>query len=118
MMCHRLYSTNIPSHSGIKLSISESLKKLEAEEASNMQSATEATPIGNMKIISNEDTSFSPHRVDLLSGMPQEMKKRSVRIYKPAKSATQSGVEKTTKWRMDFDITNKWQNPLMGWTSS
>ena len=43
------------------------------------------------------------------------------RIYRPAKTATQSGDWHGHHWRMDWDILQKghrWENPLMGWQSS
>ena len=42
-------------------------------------------------------------------------------IYKPAKTATQSGDWTSHQWRMDWDPLSKghrWENPLMGWQSS
>ena len=45
----------------------------------------------------------------------------SGRIYRPAKTATQSGDWHGHHWRMDWDILQKghrWENPLMGWQSS
>lgn len=44
-----------------------------------------------------------------------------LRIYKPAKPATQSGTWHSHHWRMDWDVLGKghrWENPLMGWQSS
>ncbi|KAF4125379.1 NADH dehydrogenase (ubiquinone) Fe-S protein 4 [Geosmithia morbida] len=55
------------------------------------------------------------------SGAPLELQARTVRIYKEAKPATQSGSFRSTHWRMDWDILPKghrWENPLMGWQSS
>ena len=41
------------------------------------------------------------------------------RIYKPAKSATQSGLARTKQWLLTFDQdTPREIEPLMGWTSS
>ena len=41
------------------------------------------------------------------------------RIYRPAKSAMQSGMAKTTVWVLEFEPTSARRNePLMGWTSS
>lgn len=43
------------------------------------------------------------------------------RIYRPAKTATQSGDWHEHTWRMDWDILQKghrWENPLIGWQSS
>ncbi|OAA46296.1 NADH dehydrogenase ubiquinone Fe-S protein 4, mitochondrial [Metarhizium rileyi] len=57
----------------------------------------------------------------VLSGAPKELQARTVRIYKEAKPATQSGDFRTERWRMDWDILTKghrWENPLMGWQSS
>ena len=42
-------------------------------------------------------------------------------IYRPAKTATQSGDWHGHHWRMDWDVLQKghrWENPLMGWQSS
>jgi NADH dehydrogenase (ubiquinone) Fe-S protein 4 len=76
----------------------------------------------------------------VLSGAPTDLQARTVRcvhsmeishaegtddlwnsIYKPAKTATQSGNWHSHQWRMDWDVLNKghrWENPLMGWQSS
>jgi hypothetical protein len=41
------------------------------------------------------------------------------RIYKPAKTAMQSGTAKTKEWVLDFEPAEPRQvEPLMGWTSS
>ena len=42
-------------------------------------------------------------------------------IYKPTKTATQSGNWNANHWLMDWDVLPKghrWENPLMGWQSS
>ncbi|KAF2458856.1 ETC complex I subunit conserved region-domain-containing protein [Lineolata rhizophorae] len=57
----------------------------------------------------------------VLSGAPTDLQARTVRIYKPAKTATQSGDWMSHEWRMDWDPLGKghrWENPLMGWQSS
>jgi|TARA_B110000438_G_scaffold205736_1_gene197408 NADH dehydrogenase (ubiquinone) Fe-S protein 4 len=41
-----------------------------------------------------------------------------VRIYKPTKTAMQSGNRNTKKWLLEFDTKNSGINPLMGWESS
>ena len=41
------------------------------------------------------------------------------RIYRPAKTAMQSGQAKTSKWVLEFDgQTPRAVDPLMGWTGS
>ena len=43
----------------------------------------------------------------------------SARIYKPARTAMQSGAAKTKDWVLDFDPEQaRVVEPLMGWTSS
>jgi NADH dehydrogenase (ubiquinone) Fe-S protein 4 len=73
----------------------------------------------------------------VLSGAPIDLQARTVRfvevfstsflrsndasIYRPAKTATQSGDWTSHHWRMDWDVLGKghrWENPLMGWQST
>ncbi len=43
----------------------------------------------------------------------------TARIYKPARTAMQSGLAKTKEWRLDFEPEQpRAIDPLMGWTSS
>ncbi|CAL1712844.1 unnamed protein product [Somion occarium] len=58
---------------------------------------------------------------DVVSGAPAELRHRSVRIFQPARSTTQSGTGKSNRWRIDWEILEgggRWENPLMGWASS
>lgn len=60
-------------------------------------------------------------RVDAASGIPPELADtRTAYIYQPARTATQSGLLHDHRtWRIDFDRAQpRWENPLMGWTSS
>jgi hypothetical protein len=41
-----------------------------------------------------------------------------VRIYKPAKTAMQSGLGKTKEWLLESEPAPKILDPLMGWTGS
>jgi NADH dehydrogenase (ubiquinone) Fe-S protein 4 len=43
---------------------------------------------------------------------------RKAKIYKPTKTAMQSGKRSTKKWLLEFDTLNLGVNPLMGWISS
>lgn len=57
--------------------------------------------------------------IGLISGVPEEhIRTRRVRIYQPAKNAMQSGTNNINFWQMDFDTRERWENPLMGWTST
>ena len=42
-----------------------------------------------------------------------------VRIYRPAKAATQSGIAKTRRWVLEYEpATPREPDPLMGWASA
>ena len=43
---------------------------------------------------------------------------RKAKIYKPSKTAMQSGLKKFDKWIIEFITTKPGINPLMGWESS
>ncbi|KAG0622085.1 hypothetical protein M758_3G071100 [Ceratodon purpureus] len=52
-----------------------------------------------------------------VSGIPEEHLKRKVVIYSPSRCTTQSGPA-SNQWKISFESVNKWENPLMGWTST
>lgn len=77
------------------------------------------TPVPKRVLDGSEETEILPAAIT--SGAPMELQARTVRIYKQAKPATQSGDWQSKKWRMDWDVLPKghrWENPLMGWQSS
>ena len=43
---------------------------------------------------------------------------KKAKIYKPSKTAMQSGKANTRNWMLEFDTLNTGINPLMGWESS
>ena len=43
---------------------------------------------------------------------------KKAKIYKPNKTAMQSGFGKTDKWILEFETKDPTKNPLMGWESS
>ena len=42
----------------------------------------------------------------------------TIKIYKPSKTAMQSGLKKFDKWLLEFITDKPGINPLMGWESS
>ncbi|GBG79991.1 hypothetical protein CBR_g30252 [Chara braunii] len=56
--------------------------------------------------------------VGAISGVPTEHLRRRVVVFQPSKVVTQSGSSKWKNWRITFLSTQKWENPLMGWTST
>ena len=43
---------------------------------------------------------------------------KKAKIYKPSKTAMQSGMKKFDKWVIEFITKDPGKNPLMGWESS
>tara|TARA_B100001123_G_C14408443_1_gene669788 strand:- start:112 stop:396 length:285 start_codon:yes stop_codon:yes gene_type:complete len=43
---------------------------------------------------------------------------KKAKIFKPTKTAMQSGHRNSKKWCLEFDTANTEINPLMGWESS
>ena len=43
---------------------------------------------------------------------------KKAKIYKPDKTAMQSGKRNTKRWVLEFDTLDTETNPLMGWVSS
>ena len=43
---------------------------------------------------------------------------KRAKIYKPTKTAMQSGNRNTKNWLLEFDTLNTGINPLMGWETS
>uniref|UniRef100_A0AC35TPP4 NADH dehydrogenase [ubiquinone] iron-sulfur protein 4, mitochondrial n=1 Tax=Rhabditophanes sp. KR3021 TaxID=114890 RepID=A0AC35TPP4_9BILA len=54
-----------------------------------------------------------------LAGIPADhMEGRTARIFKPAREATQTASGNTKVWKIELDNRERWENPLMGWSSS
>ncbi|XP_053214562.1 NADH dehydrogenase [ubiquinone] iron-sulfur protein 4, mitochondrial-like [Panonychus citri] len=74
-------------------------------------------PVDQSHLDSSSDV--SPQDFALVSGMPEEhTTTRRVRVFKEAKNAMQSGNKNTNTWKLDFENRERWENPLMGWTST
>jgi hypothetical protein len=43
---------------------------------------------------------------------------KKAKIYKPSKTAMQSGIRNTKKWHLEFETKNTGINQLMGWFTS
>ena len=57
--------------------------------------------------------------ISSITGVPEEhIKTRKVRIFVPTRTAMQSGANSTKKWKLDFDTRERWENSLMGWSST
>jgi len=60
-----------------------------------------------------------PSAPGAVSGVPDEHRvNRRVRIYQPAKMATQSGDFSAGVWLIDYENRQRWENQCMGWGST
>jgi hypothetical protein len=62
----------------------------------------------------------TPLPADIVSGAPESLHRKTVRIYRPAKSAMQSGLHGNLHWRLDWDVKpedNRWEHPVMFWAA-
>ncbi|CAL8469689.1 g9230 [Coccomyxa elongata] len=76
-------------------------------------------------IASTEGVVLSSGEIGIASGTPGEIFERKVLIYAPARTAGQQGKANTTgtggngpAWKLQFETQQKWENPLIGWTST
>jgi len=56
--------------------------------------------------------------IGILTEAPGEIYERKVTIFSPARMATTQGLANLDQWRIQLDNQAKWENPLMGWTST
>lgn len=54
----------------------------------------------------------------ITQGIPAELLTRRAYIFRSSRTAMQSGNAQTKQWQIQFQPDPKWENPLMGWTSS
>ncbi|TKY55606.1 NADH dehydrogenase of ubiquinone iron-sulfur protein 4 [Spatholobus suberectus] len=84
--------------------------------ANTLQRALRATMV--RRFSANALVEIKPGEIGIVSGIPQEHLRRRVVIYSPARTASQQGSGKVGRWKINFLSTQKWENPLMGWTST
>merc|ERR1719197_442285 len=61
---------------------------------------------------------LDPLTVEALSGIPKSQLGRKATIENYGRSATQSGRDYDYLYKINFQSSDRWANPLMGWTSS
>ncbi|KCV69473.1 NADH dehydrogenase (ubiquinone) Fe-S protein 4 [Fonticula alba] len=80
----------------------------------------EAYPDGSLANVAVNHLPLAKFRSDIgaTSGQPVQHAARTVRIIRPPMNAMQSGTFQTRYYKIEFDVNQRWENPLMGWTSS
>ncbi|EIE21397.1 hypothetical protein COCSUDRAFT_24641 [Coccomyxa subellipsoidea C-169] len=76
-------------------------------------------------VTSTEGLVLSSGEIGIASGAPTEIYARKVLIYSPARTAGQQGkanilgaASNGPGWKLMFETQQKWENPLIGWTST
>jgi len=96
------------------------LPAVRVARATSTTQPTQPQPASTPASESSATTQFDS-ATDAISGAPQRLGHRVVRIYKPTANTMQSGGSRNTGWRIDWDTMlggGRWENPLMGWASS
>jgi NADH dehydrogenase (ubiquinone) Fe-S protein 4 len=96
-------------------------KKLDIQEVSQVEVKYALMPeeVSHQKQLDGYITVDQPMNISAITGVPEErIKTRFVRIYRPCKNAMQSGTENTQRWEIEFETRERWENPLMGWSST
>ncbi|KAJ0982150.1 hypothetical protein J5N97_010405 [Dioscorea zingiberensis] len=83
-----------------------------------LHSLRSALPFLTRSFASDALVELKPGEIGMVAGIPQEHLRRRVSIYSPARTASQQGSGKVGRWKINFLSTQKWENPLMGWTST
>ncbi|KAH6759874.1 NADH-ubiquinone oxidoreductase-like protein [Perilla frutescens var. hirtella] len=96
--------------------MASSLRRLASDSGKAYRSAL--APISRAFSTESSLVEAKPGEFGMVSGIPQEHLRRRVIIYSPARTATQQGAGKVGSWKINFMSTQKWENPLMGWTST
>eukprot|EP00613_Pedinella_sp_CCMP2098_P005988 CAMPEP_0171611682 /NCGR_PEP_ID=MMETSP0990-20121206/10771_1 /TAXON_ID=483369 /ORGANISM="non described non described, Strain CCMP2098" /LENGTH=249 /DNA_ID=CAMNT_0012175291 /DNA_START=25 /DNA_END=774 /DNA_ORIENTATION=+ len=75
---------------------------------------------GYLTMYEDDDHNLPENVVEVatLDCMPKEQSSRTVNIRQEAQHANTSGVERLRGWILDWKNTERWTNPLTGWTSS
>lgn len=72
-------------------------------------------------IADDENKELVDLRLDTGYMYPNQMDwidERQVRISRPSKNVMQSGTASTSCWKIEFDSQTRWENWLIGWTST
>ncbi|GIL65020.1 hypothetical protein Vafri_18869 [Volvox africanus] len=77
------------------------------------------------ELVSPAEASIQAKEAGFTAGIPMTTYSRKARIYCPARTPCQSGLGRTVDnasttpvWKIEFETLTKWENPLMGWTST
>lgn len=116
---HRLYQHLSTGNFRYTLSAEKAAKFKEPEMKDPEKVLKDPLELQQEEALHGYITVTAEENTGIVSGVPEEhIKNRTVRIYQPAKNAMQSGTNNTNFWNIEFDTRERWENPLIGWTST
>ncbi|XP_015592587.1 NADH dehydrogenase [ubiquinone] iron-sulfur protein 4, mitochondrial [Cephus cinctus] len=114
----RAIATNAQCNTNKLVDINKALEVPEAEQEST-EKFLNPMEFDRQQQLKKYIAVSSQENIPIVTGIPEEhIKTRRVRIYQPPKNAMQSGTNNIHNWQIDYDTRERWENPLMGWTSS
>lgn len=88
------------------------------DEAALTSKANSTTDIAKKAAESKDVQELRTDRALFYPDQMEWLDERQVRISKPSKNVMQSGTAYTNSWKIEFNSQQRWENWLMGWTSS
>ncbi|KAK7071076.1 NADH dehydrogenase Fe-S protein subunit 4 ndufs4 [Halocaridina rubra] len=108
----RSISTSLPRHV-------EDISAKQVEPKDAKKSMLSIAEIEHAKAMDGYITVDTPVDITPVTGVPEEhIKTRRVLIKMPTKNSMQSGTNNLHRWRLSFENRERWENPLMGWSST
>ncbi|GAA5893892.1 hypothetical protein JCM6882_003121 [Rhodosporidiobolus microsporus] len=105
----------------LRSSVARSARTFSSSARAGTTIPTRAVAVEGQSQVPAERPEGAVTQAGVVSGAPDELHRRPVRIYRPAPPATSSAKGPSHEWRIDWDIlqgAGRWENPLMGWASS
>ena len=105
--------------------LSRSVRAAPCLRFSRLISSNAITDVPNAKMTAAEMTETTvpavPH-AEVCSGAPADLTQRTVLIFMPSPTTTQSSPHRNNLYRLEFhpesNSRTRWENPLMGWAST
>lgn len=117
------------SISRLNILSSKSHRALSALGKTHLSNSSQSSESNQLKVVQSDSlvkekqtpAELQPFKVDRAMLYPEQMEwldERLVRISRPSKNVMQSGTAYMNSWKLEFDSQPRWENWLMGWTST
>ncbi len=115
VLAHRCFtSTTQPPNSAATLTLTSASTQTPSISTDNNSSSSTSNIVKAQHSVIPLASNSIPATSGIFFGTRAD---RSIRIFQSCRNAMQSG-NAPRSWRIEFNTASKWENPLMGWTSS